>query len=195
MGDERSRIAKTGGILQPGDAAALNAAYEEATSTSARAHHHDHTAFGEGHEHDLDADEEHDEDEAVKGGQPRHMTKYGPMVGDEHIEDAGTPEFTADGTAVTMGALPGATDSFLSLADENSSHFSPENIRLNFKPKHLMALDMGREAWQARHPGAPLPALPAGDAPNADAAKQGEAAEPGAAPSARMHTTATQQGA
>ena len=75
------------------------------------------------------------------------------MVGDEHVEDAGDPEFDAKGKRVLGGELPSATGSFLELADENSSHFSPENIRKNFKPKHLMAMDMGREAWQARNPG------------------------------------------
>ena len=83
------------------------------------------------------------------------MTKYGPMIGDESVEDAGDPEFDKKGKRVKGGELPSATGSFLDLADENSSHFSPENIRLNFKPKHLMAMDMGAEAWSARNPGKP----------------------------------------
>ena len=182
--------------------------YEKATSTSERAKHHDHTPFGddhdhgdedhEGHEgHDHDADEEADDDDAVSAGKKkRRMTKYGPMIGDEHVEDAGDPEFDKKGKRVKGGELPSATGSFLDLADENSSHFSPENIRLNFKPKHLMAhghrrARRGRPATPARR----ASPLPTGDAPTRPRRPRARAAEPGAAPSARMHTTPTQQGA
>ena len=191
MAHEKALVGANKGIMKGDDAATLNAEYEAATSGSDRAKHHDHSSFSDHDDHDhedLDADEEHEDEEEVHGGhKPRRMTKYGPMVGDESVEDAGGPGPGA-------GQLPSATGSFLDLADENSSHFSPENIRLNFKPKHLLALDLAREAWEARNPGKKAPAVPTGPV-NAAAAKQGEGGEAGAAPSARMHTTPTQEGA
>ena len=198
MAHEKALVGKTGGKMTGPDAATLNSEYEAATSGSDRAEHHDHSSFSDHDDHghdDLDADEEHEDEEHVHGGEkPRRMTKYGPMVGDESVEDAGEPSFGPDGKPVQAGQLPSATGSFLDLADENSSHFSPENIRLNFKPKHLLALDLAREAWEARNPGKKAPAVPTG-AVNADAKKQGEGGEAGAAPSARMHNTPTQEGA
>jgi hypothetical protein len=59
---------------------------------------------------------------------------------------------------VESGA-PGAEASFLDLADANPAHFSPDNIARNWKPKHQLALDLARKAWQARNPGA----VPASD--------------------------------
>lgn len=197
MAHEKAAVAKTGGIMTGGDAATLNAEYEAATSGSDRAKHHDHSSFSDHDDHDHedhDADEEAEDEEAVHGGhKPRRQTKYGPMVGDESVEDAGEPEFSG-GEPVKAGQMPSATGSFLDLADENSSHFSPENIRLNFKPKHLLALDLAREAWEARNPGKKAPAVPTGPV-NAAAKQQREGGEAGAAPSARMHNTPTQQGA
>ena len=186
---EQSQVAKTGGIMSPEDAAEINKRYEAATSTSERAHHHDHSSLGDDHDshdddEDHDADEEADDDERVREGGKRKQTKYGPMVGDEHPEDAGDPK-----KGEVAGDKPGASSSFLDLADENSSHFSPENIRLNFKPKHLMAMDIAIEAFKKRT-GKEGKGYPAGAAPNAAAKAQGEGAEPGALPSARMHTTA-----
>ena len=195
-------------LLTPEQSAELNSLYEKATSTSERATHHDHTPFGddhghgdedhEGHEgHDHDADEEADDDDAFSAGKKkRRMTKYGPMIGDEHVEDAGDPEFDKKGKRVKGGELPSATASFLDLADENSSHFSPENIRLNFKPKHLH----GAWTWAPRRGPPATPASPASRCRPATRRTRPRrprrsAAEPGAAPSARMHTTPTQQGA
>ena len=164
MAHEKALVGKTGGKMTGPDAATLNSEYEAATSGSDRAEHHDHSSFSDHDDHghdDLDADEEHEDEEHVHGGEkPRRMTKYGPMVGDESVEDAGEPSFGPDGKPVQAGQLPSATGSFLDLADENSSHFSPENIRLNFKPKHLLALDLAREAWEARNPGKKAPAVP-----------------------------------
>ena len=52
---------------------------------------------------------------------------------------------------VESGA-PGGEASFLDLAAANPAHFSPENISLNWIPKHQLALDLAREAWQNRNP-------------------------------------------
>jgi hypothetical protein len=206
---ERKRFDDHGGTLTPADSAEINKMYEAATSTSQRAKHHDHSSLGhdhdEGEEHgDHDEDEDHDadeeaddEDEVFSGKKKIKKTKYGPMVGDEHIESTGEPQ-----PGVKAGDKPSASGSFLDLADENSSHFSPENIRENFKPKHLMAMDIGREAWAKREGKSADDVKKAaasqeakGGKPNAAAKAQGEGAEPGALPSARMSTTPTQQGA
>ena len=95
MAHEKALVVRTGGIMKGDDAATLNAEYEAATSGSDRAKHHDHSSFSDHDDHDhedLDADEEHEDEEEVHGGhKPRRMTKYGPMVGDESVEDAGEP--------------------------------------------------------------------------------------------------------
>ena len=79
-----------------------------------------------------------------------------------------------EGEHVESGA-PGAQASFLDLASENAAHFSPENIRNNWIPKHQLALDLARQAWQARHPGAlPTPTAPG----TAASAREGETLEP-----------------
>src|SRR3954463_15671940 len=70
---------------------------------------------------------------------------------------------------------PGAQAGFLDLASDNAAHFSPENIRNNWIPKHQLALDLARQAWQAPPPGA----LPTATAPGpAASAREGETPEP-----------------
>jgi hypothetical protein len=48
-----------------------------------------------------------------------------------------------EGEHVESGA-PGGEASFLDLASANPAHFSPENISLNWIPKHRLALDLAR---------------------------------------------------
>ena len=79
-----------------------------------------------------------------------------------------------EGEHVESGA-PGAQASFLDLASDNAAHFSPENIANNWLPKHRLALDLARQAWQARHPGA-LPTVTA--AGTAASAREGLTPEP-----------------
>jgi hypothetical protein len=75
-----------------------------------------------------------------------------------------------EGEHVESGA-PGAEASFIDLAAANPAHFSPENISLNWIPKHQLALDLARQAWQIRHPGAaPAPMTPGRHAAAAGAA-------------------------
>ena len=65
-----------------------------------------------------------------------------------------------EGEHVESGA-PGAEASYLDLASSNLAHFSPENVSLNWIPKHQLALDLARQAWRSRHPGAvPAPMTP-----------------------------------
>ena len=80
-----------------------------------------------------------------------------------------------EGEHVESGA-PGAQASFLDLASDNAAHFSPENIRNNWIPKHhKLALDLARQAWQARHPGAlPTPTTQG----TAASAREGETPDP-----------------
>ncbi len=79
-----------------------------------------------------------------------------------------------EGEHVESGA-PGAQASFLDLASDNAAHFSPENIKNNWIPKHQLALDLARQAWQARHPGAlPTPTAQG----TAASAREGETPEP-----------------
>ena len=79
-----------------------------------------------------------------------------------------------EGEHVESGA-PGAQASFLDLASDNAAHFSPENIRNNWIPKHQLALDLARQAWQARHPGAlPTPTTQG----TAASAREGQTPDP-----------------
>lgn len=66
-----------------------------------------------------------------------------------------------EGEHVESGA-PQADASFLKLAEANPAHFSPENIALNWIPKHQLALDLARQAWQSRHPGTTPPPMTPG---------------------------------
>ena len=90
-----------------------------------------------------------------------------------------------DGEHVESNA-PVAEAGFLDLAAANPAHFSPENISLNWKPKHQLALDLARQAWQSRHSGAtPAPIVSGSHV----SARAGTAA-PGAATAAGLPATA-----
>jgi hypothetical protein len=95
-----------------------------------------------------------------------------------------------EGEHVESGA-PGSQAGFLDLASANPAHFSPENIRLNWTPKHQLALDLARQAWQARHAGAtPAPILPGSHvSARAGTASAGAATAPGLAPTAAAAAT------
>ncbi|MEA2311538.1 MAG: hypothetical protein QOE28_1506, partial [Solirubrobacteraceae bacterium] len=91
-----------------------------------------------------------------------------PALGGDADAAGGAHGEVREGEHVESGA-PGADAGFLDLAGDNAAHFSPENIRLNWIPKHQLALDLARQAWQARHPGATPPPIAGGDAPSARA--------------------------
>ncbi len=59
-----------------------------------------------------------------------------------------------EGEHVESGA-PGSQAGFFDLADANEAHFSTENIALNWIPKHALALDLARKAWNLRNSGPP----------------------------------------
>jgi hypothetical protein len=140
--------------------AANNADYEMATSGSQRAQHHSHTGDL------LDEDEGHGHDHrSERGG-------HGLVVEGEHVEDAG-PAAVHD--------VPSAEASFFGLADANASHFSPENIRNNFIPKHQLALDYAGVAHRER---AEM-AHPEGEHDHGHGGPDDPSRTPGAAPSAR----------
>jgi hypothetical protein len=134
-----------------------NADYEMATTgPGSRAEHHDHRG-----ENPFMDDDHHE-------GGPDHDHPHGTVTEGGHVEDNGPQG----------GAAPNAEAAFLGLADNNASHFSPENIRLNFIPKHQLAIDLAKEAWQARHPGA-TPGAPSSGGPATPAAGGGPAPAPG----------------
>ena len=74
------------------------------------------------------------------------------LADDTASSDAGPHGEVRQGEHVESGA-PGAEASFLGLADVNPAHFSPDNIARNWIPKHQLAMDLARKAWQARNPG------------------------------------------
>ena len=128
------------GTGRPTDAEAAqnNAEYELATTgPGSRAHHHDHA-----HENPLLDEDQHGGHDHDDHDHDDHDHDHGRVHEGEHVEDNGP-----DG-----GAPASATDAFLDLADNNASHFSPENIVLNWKPKHQHAIDLAKEAWRARNP-------------------------------------------
>ncbi|GIG22988.1 hypothetical protein Cch01nite_37120 [Cellulomonas chitinilytica] len=96
---------------------------------------------------------------------------HGEVAGGEHVE-SGAPDIQAG---------------FIDLAGSNEAHFSPDNIRKNWRPKHRLALDLARRAWTLRNPAATAPSIAAGTAPSvregtrtaADAAARPAAAVPG----------------
>lgn len=75
-----------------------------------------------------------------------------PALGGDADTESGPHGEVREGEHVESGA-PGIQAGFLELAGSNSSHFAPENIRLNWTPKHQLALDLARQAWSIRHPG------------------------------------------
>ena len=91
-----------------------------------------------------------------------------PAMGGDADTATGPHGEVREGEHVESGA-PGAQASFLDLAADNAAHFSPENIRVNWIPKHQLAIDLAREAWQARHPAATPQPIASGDAPSARA--------------------------
>ena len=108
-----------------------------------------------------------------------------PALGGDADAASGPHGEVREGEHVESGA-PGAQASFLDLAGENAAHFSPENIRHNWIPKHELALDLARQAWQARHPGATPRPITGGEAPSARAGTLAPeaAAAPGRQPTA-----------
>lgn len=95
-----------------------------------------------------------------------------------------------EGEHVESGA-PGVEASYLDLAEANPAHFSPENITQNWIPKHQLALDLARQAWQSRHPGA----TPAPMTPGRHAGATGGGATAGAGTAAPAGLPATAAGA
>jgi len=75
------------------------------------------------------------------------------LAGDTASGAAGPHGEVREGEHVESGA-PGAEASFLDLAQANPAHFSTDNIDLNWIPKHQLALDLARKAWQTRNPDA-----------------------------------------
>jgi len=150
-----------------------NADYELATSgPGSRASHHDDDA------NPFLDDPDH-------AGGPDAAHPHGRVTQGNHVEDNGP----------SAGAPASAEDTFLGLADNNASHFSPENINLNFKPKHQLAIDLAKEAWRTRNPGATpggaaRPAAPGGGAP-APAATATPAPAATATPATPAHAPAT----
>jgi hypothetical protein len=97
--------------------------------------------------------------ELATTGHSRVTGPAAPLLGEADTAGGAHGE-VREGEHVESGA-PGAEASFLDLASANPAHFSPENIALNWIPKHRLALDLARRSWQARHPGAaPAPILP-----------------------------------
>jgi hypothetical protein len=57
---------------------------------------------------------------------------------------------TGHDTGKTEGEAQGSdSQSYLSLADDNSSHFSPNNIQQRWKPQHQQAMGLAQQAFQA----------------------------------------------
>jgi hypothetical protein len=69
-----------------------------------------------------------------------------------------------DGSARSSRGEAAGTESqsYLTLADNNSTHFSPDNINLRWRPQHDVALGLARQAHAAGQlPPAPTPGAPA----------------------------------
>jgi len=106
------------------------------------------------------------------------------LAGDTDVA-SGPHGVVHEGEHIESGA-PGAEAGFFALAGANEAHFSPENIRANWIPKHQLALDLAKQAWQARHPGAsPAPILP-----GTHVSARAGTAPPGAATAAPVAPTA-----
>jgi hypothetical protein len=88
----------------------------------------------------------------------------GPIGGD--ADSAGSPHGEVrDGEHVVTDA-PGPQAGFLDLASANAPHFSTDNIRLNWVPKHQLALDVAKQAWHLRNPDQTPVEIQEGDAPS-----------------------------
>ena len=89
----------------------------------------------------------------------------GPIGGDAN--SAGSPHGEVrDGEHVVSDA-PGPQAGFLELASANAPHFSTDNVRLNWEPKHQLALDVAKQAWHLRNPDQSPVEIQEGDAPSA----------------------------
>nr|WP_042191063.1 hypothetical protein [Kibdelosporangium sp. MJ126-NF4]CEL19819.1 hypothetical protein [Kibdelosporangium sp. MJ126-NF4]CTQ97044.1 hypothetical protein [Kibdelosporangium sp. MJ126-NF4] len=91
-----------------------------------------------------------------------------PALGGDANAATGAHGQVTDGEHVESGA-PSIQAGFLDLAASNAAHFSPENIRLNWAPKHQLALDLARQAWSQRHPGQEAAPIRGGEAASARA--------------------------
>jgi hypothetical protein len=122
--------------------------------------------------------------ELATTGHTRIGSTVPTLAGDTDVV-SGPHGVVHEGEHVESGA-PSAEASFLDLATANPAHFSPENIRENWIPKHQLALDLARQAWQARHAGAtPAPILP-----GSHVSARAGTAPPGAATAAPVAPTA-----
>jgi Domain of unknown function (DUF4157) len=73
------------------------------------------------------------------------------------------------------GALAGTDDkSYLGLAGDNSSHFSPENVSKNWRPRHDKAMEIASAGFKASHAGGA-----ANPAEKKDPAHDGQKDQPG----------------
>ncbi len=123
--------------------------------------------------------------ELATTGHSRTTGASAPTLGGDTDVASGPHGEVREGEHVESGA-PGAQASFLDLAAANPAHFSPENISLNWIPKHQLALDLARRAWQARHPGA----TPAAVVPGAHASARAGTLPAAAATAAGLPATA-----
>jgi uncharacterized protein DUF4157 len=121
---------------------------------------------------------------ATTGNNDRIGSSVPPLAGDTNVVSGPHGE-VREGEHVESNA-PGAGASFLDLAAANPAHFSPENIFLNWIPKHQLALDLARQAWQGRHPGA----TPAAIVSASHASARAGTAAAGTAPAAGLPATA-----
>jgi hypothetical protein len=87
-----------------------------------------------------------------------------PSLGGDADAATGPHGVVSGGEHIESGA-PGPQAGFLDLAGQNAAHFSPDNIRANWVPKHQLALDLARSAWQERNLGKAPAAISGGDAP------------------------------
>jgi|GEM_PF-1687426 len=150
MARERSEVDRARAAGEDPNLAPINADYDLATSKpGGRAHHHDHSGLLDEHDH---------------GREHRHGVSHDG----EHLEDGGEG-----------AAIPGADDSMFGLADVNSSHFAPEAIKLNYKPKHGLALELAKGVWTSRNPSAQAAPSAAGTAPSTRQPADGHAPLPG----------------
>jgi hypothetical protein len=122
--------------------------------------------------------------ELATTGHSRSAGSVPALAGDANTA-SGVHGEVREGEHVESGA-PGADSGFFDLAASNPAHFSPENIALNWRPKHQLALDLARQAWQQRNPGR----SPAAMAPGSHASARTGSAAPGAATAAGLAPTA-----
>src|SRR5262249_34854415 len=103
--------------------------------------------------------------ELATTGHDRTAAEHDPLAGDADGTGGAHGE-VREGEHVESGA-PGGQAGFVELAEANQPHFAVDNIKLNWLPKHELALDLAKQAWELRHPGESAAARSAGDAPSA----------------------------